>query len=264
MSTGEPDATEIVRRLTRRWIAPSGGRGSGGGDLGAARLTWTGNRKGTTAWRESTGRSEGVEGVAVQGPRDTAKATLLEAQTPAVKGTSPDTTPDVGATGIGRFRFSVSTLPAGGRQATSLFKGTDGPPTSRSIRPAQGEFGMAYGARALWPRSVRSSRRSRDLPGRTGKPSTGRRDTGVDRSTGTVRYARCDTPKPYWRSLMALESRVQLTLHARFGKGSMEKVLVTGTSLAAYFTGTSGSVGGRRKRAWSQAPRQRPTGAMPR
>jgi hypothetical protein len=24
---------EIVRRLTRRWIAPAGGRGSGGGDL---------------------------------------------------------------------------------------------------------------------------------------------------------------------------------------------------------------------------------------
>jgi hypothetical protein len=45
--TGEPDDRETVRRLTRRWIAPSGGRGSGGGDLGAARLTWTGNRKGT-------------------------------------------------------------------------------------------------------------------------------------------------------------------------------------------------------------------------
>jgi hypothetical protein len=40
-------------------------------------------------------------------------------------GTSPDTTPEVGAIGIGRFRFFVSTLPAGGRQATSLFKGTD-------------------------------------------------------------------------------------------------------------------------------------------
>src|SRR5215471_13913867 len=30
---------ETVRRLTRRWIAPAGGRGSGGGDLWAARLT---------------------------------------------------------------------------------------------------------------------------------------------------------------------------------------------------------------------------------
>jgi hypothetical protein len=85
MSTGEPDATEIVRRLTRCWIALTGGRGSGGGDLGATRLTWTGNRKGTAAWRESTGRSEGVEGVAVQGPRDRAKAILLEAKFPAVQ-----------------------------------------------------------------------------------------------------------------------------------------------------------------------------------
>jgi len=81
MSTGEPDATESVRRLTRRWIAPSGGRGSGGGDLGAARLTWTRKREGTIAWRGSTERRKGVESVAVQGPRDMAKATLLEAQT---------------------------------------------------------------------------------------------------------------------------------------------------------------------------------------
>jgi hypothetical protein len=63
--------------------------------------------------------------VAAQGPRDRAKARLLEAQSPAMMGTSPDTTPEVGAIGIGRFRFFVSTLPAGGRQATSLFKGTD-------------------------------------------------------------------------------------------------------------------------------------------
>ncbi len=53
---------------------------------------------------------------------------------------------------------------------------------------------------------------------------------------------------PYWRSSLTLESRVQLTLHARFGKGSTEKVLATGTSPAIYFTGMSGSAGGRRKR----------------
>lgn len=79
MSTGEPDATESVRRLTRRWIAPSGGRGSGGGDLGAARLTWTRKREGTTAWRGSAERCEDAEGVAVQGPRDMAKPKLVEA-----------------------------------------------------------------------------------------------------------------------------------------------------------------------------------------
>src|SRR2546421_460414 len=39
-------------------------------------------------------------------------------------------------------------------------------------------------------------------------------------------------PKPYWRPSTTLESRVQLTLHARFGKGPTEKVLATGTSPA--------------------------------
>jgi hypothetical protein len=34
------------------------------------------------------------------------------------------------------------------------------------------ERGIAYRARALRRRSSRSSRRSNDLPGRTGKPST--------------------------------------------------------------------------------------------
>src|SRR6266496_2402962 len=42
--------------------------------------------------------------------------------------------------------------------------------------------------------------------------------------------------------------RVRLTPHARFGKGSTEKVLATGTSPAIYFTGMSGSGRGRRKR----------------
>jgi hypothetical protein len=139
-----------VRRLTRRQIAPSGGRGSEGGDLGATRLTRTGNREGTTAWRESTGRSEGVEGVAVQGPRDKVKAILLEAKFPSGATVTPcDTTPEVAATGIGRSGFVVSTLPAGGRRAASLLKGTDRPPTSRSIRLAQ--RGIRDGLRGASP-----------------------------------------------------------------------------------------------------------------
>jgi hypothetical protein len=71
------------------------------------------------------GGREGVEGAAVQGPCDTAKAILLQAQSPAMKGTSCDTTPEVAATGIGRFPFLVSTLPVGGRRATSSLKETD-------------------------------------------------------------------------------------------------------------------------------------------
>src|SRR5919198_5557497 len=99
MTTGEPVAGTTVRRLTRRWIAPSGGRGPGGGDLGATRLTWTRKREGTTAWRESAERCEGAEGVAVQGPRDMAKAKLLEAQPPVVQAFTPcDTASEVAAT----------------------------------------------------------------------------------------------------------------------------------------------------------------------
>lgn len=76
---------ETVRRFTRRWIAPAGGRGSEGGDLWAARPTWMRKLKGKAAWRGSVERCEGAESVAVQGPRDMAKAKLLKAQSPVVQ-----------------------------------------------------------------------------------------------------------------------------------------------------------------------------------
>jgi hypothetical protein len=74
-----------LRRLTRRWITLTESRGSEGGRLWAARLTWTGNREGTAAWRESAGHREGVYGAAAQGPRDMAKAGLFEAQFPGME-----------------------------------------------------------------------------------------------------------------------------------------------------------------------------------
>jgi len=50
---------------------------------------------------------------------------------------------------------------------------------------------MACGARALWPRRVRSSRASNAAPGRAGKPPAGRRDPGAQiRSDGEVRERR--------------------------------------------------------------------------
>src|SRR5919198_71592 len=137
MTTGEPVAGTTVRRLTRRWIAPSGGRGPGGGDLGATRLTWTRKREGTTAWRESVGHREGVEGAAVQGPRDTAKATLLEAQSPAVEDAHPATR---------RLRSQPSASddpefcrlnPSGRRAADSEFAQGDGPGRLRHARYVQ-------------------------------------------------------------------------------------------------------------------------------
>ena len=74
-----------LRRLTRRWITLTESRGSEGGRLWAARLTWTGNREGTAAWRESAGHCEGVYSAAVQGPCDMAKTGLFEAQFPGME-----------------------------------------------------------------------------------------------------------------------------------------------------------------------------------
>jgi hypothetical protein len=78
-------------------------------------------------------------------------------------------------------------------------------------------------------------------------------DTGVNRSTGTVRYVGCGTPKPYWRS--SVPSRIYDTgepsavnAACSVREGPLEKDPAMGTSLAAYFTGTSGSEGGCRKR----------------
>jgi hypothetical protein len=114
-----------VRRLTRRQIAPTGGRGSEGGDLGATRLTWTGNREGTRAWRESTEVEKASKALpckarVIRRRPDCFKPSLqrwrahpatrrLRSQPPASDGS----------------RFPVSTLPVGGRRATSPLKETD-------------------------------------------------------------------------------------------------------------------------------------------
>jgi hypothetical protein len=82
---GKPDHRAKLRRLTRRWITLTESRGSEGGRLWATRLTWTGNREGTTAWRESAGYCEGVYGAAAQGPCDMAKTGLFEAQFPGME-----------------------------------------------------------------------------------------------------------------------------------------------------------------------------------
>jgi len=82
---GKPDHRAKLRRLTRRWITLTESRGSEGGRLWAACLTWTGNREGTTAWRGSAEHCEGVDGAAAQGPCDMAKTGLFEAQFPGME-----------------------------------------------------------------------------------------------------------------------------------------------------------------------------------
>jgi len=66
------------------------------------------------------------------------------------------------------------------------------------------ERGIAYRTRVPGRRSSRSSRGIHAPPGRTGKPSTGRRGTG-DRTFTIGRYAKCRTPKRYWVSYVTGE-----------------------------------------------------------
>src|SRR5258706_15358486 len=135
---------------------------------------------------------------------------------------------------------------------------------------------MAYGARALWPRSVRSSRRGRVRPGRAGKPSTGRRDTGAYDRQGTVRYARCETPQPYWRSSVNLprerprwtsytattvstgEPDATESGHVRFGGGASEKALLwQGPRWRPTRRHGGGAAGGARRKNLSTTTRPR-------
>lgn len=74
-----------LRRLTRCWITPAGGRGSEGADLWVAHPTWTRKREGKAAWWESAEHGEGVDRVVAQGPCDMAKTGLFEAQSPAME-----------------------------------------------------------------------------------------------------------------------------------------------------------------------------------
>src|SRR5258705_3040567 len=99
--TGEPVAGTTVRRLTRRQIAPSGGRGSGGGDLGAARLTWTRKREGTTAWRGRAERRGDTQGASVLSPLDIAKRRTRATHVPPMETCTPsDTVSDIVASSI--------------------------------------------------------------------------------------------------------------------------------------------------------------------
>jgi hypothetical protein len=68
----------------------------------------------------------------------------------------------------------------------------NGAPKSHSRRSVATERGIAYGMRVLGRRSPRSSLSA-------GKPRTWRRGTG-DLMTHVERYARCETPQPFWTS----------------------------------------------------------------
>ena len=107
------------------------------------------------------------------------------------------------------------------------------------------ERGIAYGTRVLGRRSFRSSRGSHAPPGRTGEPSTGRRETGgraVQRER--VRDARIPEPSGCSSTGELIDAETVTISSERGGW----KSACQGNSMAAYSTLTSGSEGGGRKR----------------
>src|SRR5260370_13798291 len=103
--------------------------------------------------------SGGVQGGVPRDPRDMAKAGLLQAQSPAVNVRTHRND------AWNRCRVMSRHEPVGRdslcdaepRPARAV-KEMSGRPTSRSTRTAKTYRGIAYGARALWRRSARSSR----------------------------------------------------------------------------------------------------------
>ena len=173
-------------------------------------------------------------------PRDMVKATLPEPQPPAMQAYIPGSQrllpghPD-------RASVSSTLKPfAGWAVGNEPTQGGERGTYVAFARLLSRESGMAYGARALWSRSARSSRGSRVPPGRPGEPVTGRRGTGV-RGRGRRRWARCHRPQ-LSRCLLSTgrrripESGVLRKAHAPFGGGLTEKAWATETSPAAYPT----------------------------
>jgi hypothetical protein len=107
----------------------------------------------------------------LQDLRDTAKAKLLEPQYPEDGKVIPRL-PHLYNEAIGvpvmKFVSQGISRPMGGENDS--LKGTNRVPKSHKF--PMHKRGIAYGARALWQRSLRSSLR-------TGKPSTWRREAGV-------------------------------------------------------------------------------------
>lgn len=193
-----------VRRLTGRWISPTGRRGS--------EECWTceqwkgGHREdskipGSTAYPEAKADGnnsmplkrmvpEGVYGIDPQGPRDTARTKLFESQFPVMQ------------YHISRSQRLLKAGPpayGGVADAAKTFRLADGGKRSPSRErtgclsrarecPVSRECGIAYGARALRRRSLHSSPR-------TEKPSTWRREAGVLDVIEIGRCARCAKPK---------------------------------------------------------------------
>ena len=135
------------------------------------RLTRRRKPKGTTACRESGGCPKTCRARSRKTRVTWRKPDCLNLSSQGCNVPSSDTTSWSGAAGSGRLGSRRLESPSGGRWPVRSLKGTHGAPKSRSIRRSVRESGIAYGARALWRRSLRSSPRA-------GKPSTWRREAG--------------------------------------------------------------------------------------
>jgi hypothetical protein len=122
---------------------------------------------------------EGVYGSVPQDPRDMVRAGLPEPQFPAMQShiSRPQRIPG-GTAGIWPIPILRQNLPAGRAVGSDPTEGNGRGTYVVLERPLTlRECGIAYGARALWRRSLRSSPRA-------GRPSAWRREAGVRGATG--------------------------------------------------------------------------------
>jgi hypothetical protein len=125
------------------------------------------------------GVAEDVYAAALQRLRDRVRAGLPQSQSPGVEDAHSSVARlYAGARESPRFDFCRGYALLTGRCPMRVLKGMNRRPTSRSIRSAVTEHGMAYSPRGLRSRSRGSSRGRNDPPGRTGELCTGQSTTG--------------------------------------------------------------------------------------
>ena len=163
--------TPGVRREALRRIPYSAGRNSEEMFLG--RLAYLAGKPGGDKSMPGTRRpSGGVQGGVPLDPHGMAKAGLLEAQSPAVNVRTHRNDAWNRCRVMSRHEpVGRGTLRDAERRPARAVEEMSGRPNPCSIRTTRTYRGIAYGARALWRRSARSSQRP-------GKPVTRRRGTG--------------------------------------------------------------------------------------
>lgn len=135
--------------------------------------------------------SEAVYGFDPQDPSDRAKAALPELQRPFSKKQGGrvarlQTPTDSRLPGLRNAPWDDIVASQGGSEPP---QGLERSAYVTLLRPSGPEDGMAYGARALWSRSLHSSRGSHAPSWRTGKPFTRRREAGACRFSADGRSA---------------------------------------------------------------------------